>query len=63
LADIETVARDASEWLSVGGWLVFEIGYQQGDAVRGVLGAAHLVDIEIRKDLAGRDRIALARKS
>jgi hypothetical protein len=27
-----------------------------------VLGAAHLVDIEIRKDLAGRDRIALARK-
>jgi release factor glutamine methyltransferase len=47
----------------VGGWLVLEIGYQQGDAVREVLGAAHLVDIEIRKDLAGRDRIALARKS
>ena len=63
MADIETVARDASEWLSVGGWLVLEIGYQQGDAVREVLGAAHLVDIEIRKDLAGRDRIALARKS
>jgi release factor glutamine methyltransferase len=63
MADIEVVARDASEWLSVGGWLVLEIGYQQGDAVREVLGAAHLVDIEIRKDLAGRDRIALARKS
>ena len=63
MADIEVVARDASEWLSVGGWLVLEIGYQQGDAVRKVLGAAHLVDIEIRKDLAGRDRIALARKS
>jgi release factor glutamine methyltransferase len=63
MADIEAVARGASEWLSVGGWLVLEIGYQQGDAVREVLGAAHLVDIEIRKDLAGRDRIALARKS
>lgn len=63
LADIEAVARGASEWLSVGGWLVLEIGYQQGDAVRKMLSEAHLTDIEIRKDLAGRDRIALARKS
>jgi release factor glutamine methyltransferase len=47
----------------VGGWLVLEIGYQQGDAVRKVLSEANLADIEIRKDLAGRDRIALARKS
>jgi methylase of polypeptide subunit release factors len=43
--------------------LVLEIGYQQGDAVREVLSEAHLADIEIRKDLAGRDRIAIARKS
>jgi release factor glutamine methyltransferase len=63
LADIEAVTSGALEWLLEGGWLVLEIGYQQGDAVREVLGAAHLVDIEIRKDLAGRDRIALARKS
>jgi release factor glutamine methyltransferase len=63
MADIETVARGASEWLSVGGWLVLEIGYQQGDAVRKVLSEVGLADIEIRKDLAGRDRIALARKS
>jgi release factor glutamine methyltransferase len=63
MADIEAVARGASEWLSVGGWLVLEIGYQQGDAVREVLSEAHLADIEIRKDLAGRDRIAIARKS
>jgi len=63
MADIEVVARDASEWLSVGGWLVLEIGYQQGDAVRKVLSEANLADIEIRKDLASRDRIALARKS
>jgi release factor glutamine methyltransferase len=63
MADIEVVAGDASEWLSVGGWLVLEIGYQQGDAVRKVLSEANLADIEIRKDLAGRDRIALARKS
>jgi release factor glutamine methyltransferase len=63
MADIEAVARGASEWLSVGGWLVLEIGYQQGDAVRKVLSEAHLADIEIRKDLAGRDRIAIARKS
>jgi len=63
MADIEAVARGASEWLSVGGWLVLEIGYQQGDAVRQLFSEAHLADVEIRKDLAGRDRIALARKS
>jgi len=63
MADIEAVARGASEWLSVDGWLVLEIGYQQGDAVRQLFSEAHLADVEIRKDLAGRDRIALARKS
>jgi len=62
LADIEAVTSGALEWLAVGGWLVLEIGYQQGDAVRQLFSEAHLADIEIRKDLAGRDRIAIARK-
>jgi methylase of polypeptide subunit release factors len=61
-ADIEAVALGALEWLAVGGWLVLEIGYQQGDAVRQLLIQAQLTDVEIRKDLTGRDRIAIARK-
>ena len=62
LADIEAVTSGALEWLAVGGWLVLEIGYQQGDAVRQLLIQAQLTDVEIRKDLTGRDRIAIARK-
>jgi methylase of polypeptide subunit release factors len=37
-----------------------EIGYRQGNDVRGLLQNAGLVNIEIRQDLAGHDRIALA---
>jgi release factor glutamine methyltransferase len=62
LADIEVVTSGALEWLAAGGWLVLEIGYQQGDAVRQLLIQAQLTDVEIRKDLTGRDRIAIARK-
>ena len=35
----------------------------QGDAVRSLMRRAGLVDIEIRHDLAGHDRIALARSA
>jgi release factor glutamine methyltransferase len=60
LADVRTVVSGASTWLTHSGWLVMEIGYRQGDVVRDLLQNAGLVNIEIRQDLAGRDRIALA---
>jgi methylase of polypeptide subunit release factors len=41
--------------------LVLEIGHQQGAAVRDVLAAHGLRDVQIRCDLTGRDRIAVAR--
>jgi release factor glutamine methyltransferase len=48
--------------LRSGGWLVLEIGHRQGDAVRSMLGDAGLRDVEIRRDLAGRERVAVARR-
>jgi release factor glutamine methyltransferase len=60
LSDIETVIREAPEWLASRGWLVLEIGYRQGGAVLALLHNAGLANAEIRKDLAGRDRIAIA---
>jgi len=48
--------RDAPEWLRPGGWLVVEIGAEQGVEVR-TLFEMRLSDVEILQDLAGRDRV------
>jgi methylase of polypeptide subunit release factors len=40
---------------------VFEIGYQQGDAVKALLEGCGFVDVAIANDLTGRPRIAEAR--
>ena len=55
------IISHADEWLATDGWIVLEIGHQQGDAVRELLAQNSFKQIEIRKDLAGRDRIALAK--
>jgi release factor glutamine methyltransferase len=41
------------------GWLVLEIGYQQGAEVLALMRAAGFVGAEIKQDLSGRDRIAV----
>lgn len=55
------IISQAAEWLATDGWLVLEIGHQQGDAVRELLARNSFKQIEIRQDLAGRDRIAIAK--
>jgi len=63
LDDIRLLAAGAVDWLRPGGSLVLEIGADQGRVVTDVLGRAGLIDVEIRPDLTGRDRIALARRA
>ena len=60
LDDVRTIARDARDWLRSGGWLVMEIGYQQGDAVKALFEGFGFVDVAIANDLTGRPRIAEA---
>ena len=55
------IIAQAGEWLVKDGWLVLEIGHQQGNAVRELLARNNLRQIKIRQDLAGRDRIATAK--
>jgi release factor glutamine methyltransferase len=62
LDDIRVIIADAPGRLRHGGWLVLEIGADQGAAVASLLSAGGYVDVEIRRDLAGRDRIAVARR-
>ncbi len=62
LDDIRLIADGALGWLHPGGSLVLEIGADQGRAVEDILRQANLADVEIRQDLSGRDRIAIARR-
>ena len=59
LADLRTVIEGASTWLKKSGWLVLEIGYQQGTDVLEMMSASGFVGAEIKRDLSGRDRIAV----
>ena len=59
LSDLRTVIEGASTWLKKSGWLVLEIGYQQGAEVLAMMSASGFVGAEIRQDLSGRDRIAV----
>lgn len=52
----------AFERIVPGGWLVLEIGTDQGDAVHAICDGAGYVDVAVRPDLAGHDRIVVARR-
>ena len=58
----EVLARIGAEafwWLGVGGWALCEIGSDQAIAA---LESFSLYDREVRRDLAGRERVLVARK-
>jgi release factor glutamine methyltransferase len=57
----ERLAADAARWLRDGGALAVEIHAGAGEAVAELLRRA-FIDVRIRKDLAGRDRVVLGRR-
>lgn len=59
LADVFEIAIQAREWLAPFGCLVIEIGHMQGATVRNELVRLGYGNVDIRRDLAGRDRIAV----
>jgi release factor glutamine methyltransferase len=61
LDDIRRIVAGAPAHLLRGGWLVLEIGTDQGDAVRALLEGAGFAAIDVKVDLAGHDRIVVAR--
>ena len=61
LDSIRSIIAGASEHLDAGGWLLLEHGYDQAQAVQGLLGAAGFGDIASVADLAGIPRVALGR--
>ncbi|MCV6625493.1 MAG: peptide chain release factor N(5)-glutamine methyltransferase, partial [Cellvibrionaceae bacterium] len=61
LADLAEISAAAPHFLSPGGWLLLEHGYQQGQAVRALLQAAGFTEVASHRDLAGRERISAGR--
>jgi release factor glutamine methyltransferase len=59
---VRAIVAAAPGWVRPGGWLVLEIGADQGPAVGDLLATdGRYEQIEIRPDLASHDRIATAR--
>ncbi|MBS3785209.1 MAG: peptide chain release factor N(5)-glutamine methyltransferase [Gammaproteobacteria bacterium] len=57
LSALRQIIAGAPARLAAGGRLWVEHGYQQAQAVRELMAAQHLIDIETRYDLAGHERI------
>jgi release factor glutamine methyltransferase len=56
------LVRYASKSVKTGAWLVFEIGYDQDQAVRNLLQAGGFAAIDGARDLGGNNRVVFAQK-
>ncbi len=56
------IARRAPSYLKTKGYLVFEIGYDQGNDVRRILQQAGFSGVQILKDLENRDRVVMGKR-
>ena len=56
------IAAQAPRYLKEGGWLLLEIGFDQGDAVSGLLRNAGFSAVTVLQDLGGRDRVVRGRR-
>ncbi len=63
LDDIRRIVRDARSHLHHGGWLLFEHGWNQGEAARALLAEAGYDDVFSAQDLERRDRVSGGRSS
>lgn len=63
LNDLRRIIGHAPDRLMPGGWLILEHGFEQGEAVRGLLGAMGFDAVHTRRDLSGLERASLGRMS
>lgn len=58
---IRHLVQESQYWLTKGGWLVLEHGYNQGETVRLLFRAAGYSNVGTRKDYGGNERLTLGR--
>ena len=56
------ITEEAGEYLKPGGWLLYEIGCTQGEAVSEMLRNAGFEKVQVVKDLPGLDRVVMGQK-
>lgn len=56
------IIEQAADHLASGGWLCFEIGYDQGEALKEMMTQAGYGQVQVKKDLAGLDRVVKGQK-
>lgn len=56
------ILKESRAFLNPGGYLLFEIGYNQGEAVSAMMKAAGFVQVRVIRDLSGLNRVVCGRK-
>ncbi|MET0982980.1 MAG: peptide chain release factor N(5)-glutamine methyltransferase [Telluria sp.] len=62
LSALRTIVNGAGGHLVAGGWLLLEHGYDQAQAVRGLLADAGYTDVQSWRDLGGIERVSGGRR-
>jgi release factor glutamine methyltransferase len=57
------IIAESEEYLKPQGQLLFEIGHDQGEAVRKLMECAGFTDVAVIQDLAHNDRVVCGRRS
>ncbi len=63
LEAFEALLAEAPDWLEPSGSIVFELAPHQAEAVAGLTRSAGFGSVEVHRDLAGRDRVLVARRA
>lgn len=56
------ITEDSVAYLKEDGWLMYEIGYDQGEAVSTMMKEQGFAEVTVIRDLAGLDRVVIGRK-
>lgn len=56
------IISEANKYLNANGYLMLEIGYDQGEEVKELLNKNGYNDVEVIKDLSGNDRICIGKQ-
>lgn len=56
------IVQDCHNFLRPNGYLMFEIGYNQGEALMDIMKNADFSEISVKKDLSGLDRLVIGKK-
>ena len=62
LTCLEVIISQADQYLTLGGLIAVEHGFDQSEAVIQLMNSAGLTDVEVHQDLAGHDRVTTGRR-